>query len=196
MGISLTKGGNVNLSKAEPGLTTVMIGLGWDARATDGEGFDLDSSLFLLAEVPGPKYKVRSDADFIYYNNLRSACGAVEHTGDNRTGAGDGDDEAIKVDLSKVPEDVAKLAVVVTIHDAETRRQNFGMVGSAFIRVVNQANDHEVVRYDLSEDASTETAMVFGELYRHSGEWKFRAVGQGYAGGLAASARDYGVNLG
>ncbi|MDR2261608.1 MAG: TerD family protein [Azoarcus sp.] len=191
MAISLQKGGNVSLSKTSPNLKNVLIGLGWDARATSGDDFDLDASVFML----GAGGKVRSDADFIFYNQLRSACGSVEHTGDNRTGAGDGDDEAIKVILDKIPADIARLVVAVTIHEAETRRQNFGMVSGAYIRLVNLDNDTEIVRFDLSEDASVETAMIFGEVYRHNGEWKFRAVGQGYAGGLHALAIAHGINV-
>lgn len=190
MGVSLSKGGNVSLSKAAPSMKNVLIGLGWEARATDGQDFDLDASAFLLTESG----KVRGDADFIFYNNLKSTDGSVEHTGDNRTGAGDGDDEALKINLEKVPAEVQKIAFTVTIHDADARKQNFGMVSGAFIRLVNNDNDIEVARYDLTEDASTETAMVFGELYRHSGEWKFRAVGQGYAGGLKAMCAQYGIN--
>jgi len=190
MSISIAKGGNVSLSKEAPGLTKILIGLGWDARATDGADFDLDASAFLLAESG----KVRSDADFIFYNQLKSADGSVEHTGDNLTGEGEGDDEAIKVDLSRVPEAIQKIAVAVTIHDAENRRQNFGMVQNAFIRVVNDSDNKEIARYDLSEDYSTETALIFGEVYRHGAEWKFRAVGQGFQGGLAPLARNYGVN--
>ncbi|MFD1951783.1 TerD family protein [Sphingomonas arantia] len=192
MSISLSKGGNVSLSKEEPGLTRILIGLGWDTRSTDGSAFDLDASAFLLSGTD----RVRSDADFIYYNNLRSADGAVEHTGDNRTGEGDGDDEALKVDLSRVPADVQKVAITVTIHEGETKRQNFGMVANAFIRIANDATGREITRFDLAEDASTETAMIFGEVYRHNSDWKFRAVGQGYAGGLAPLARNYGVSVG
>jgi len=190
--VSLSKGGNVSLSKSDPSLRRVLIGLGWDTRSTSGDDFDLDASLFML----GAGGKVRSDMDFIFYNNLRSADGSVEHTGDNRTGVGEGDDEAIKVSLEGVPLDVEKLAVTVTIHDADARRQNFGQVDNAFIRVVNDETGNEIVRYDLSEDASTETAMIFGEVYRHAGEWKFRAVGQGYTGGLGPLARSFGVNVG
>lgn len=190
MGVSLSKGGNVSLSKTDPGMKNVLIGLGWDVRATDGQDYDLDASVFLLAE----NGKVRNDLDFIFYNNLRSADGSVEHTGDNRTGEGDGDDESIKIKLDKIPADVAKLVFVVTIHDATVRRQNFGQVEGAFIRLVNDDTQIEVARYDLTEDASTETAMLFGELYRHNGEWKFRAVGQGYAGGLASVCAQYGIN--
>jgi len=192
MSVSLAKGGNVSLSKAEPNLSRILIGLGWDTRTTDGTDFDLDASAFLL----GAGDRVRGDADFIFYNNLRSRDGAVEHTGDNRTGEGDGDDEALTVDLARVPAAVHKIAVAVTIHEGEARRQSFGMVSNAFIRIVNDATGREIARYDLSEDASTETAMIFGEVYRHNGEWKFRAVGQGYKGGLAPLARNYGVNVG
>lgn len=190
MGVSLSKGGNVSLSKTDPDMKNVLIGLGWDVRATDGQDYDLDASVFLLAE----NGKVRNDLDFIFYNNLRSADGSVEHTGDNRTGEGDGDDESIKIKLDKIPADVAKLVFVVTIHDATVRRQNFGQIEGAFIRLVNDDTQIEVARYDLTEDASTETAMLFGELYRHNGEWKFRAVGQGYAGGLASVCAQYGIN--
>jgi len=192
MSVSLSKGGNVSLSKEEPGLTRILIGLGWDTRTTDGTDFDLDASAFLL----GASERVRGDDDFIFYNNLRSSDGSVEHTGDNRTGEGDGDDEALKVELGKVPAEIQKVAVTVTIHDGEARRQSFGMVSNAFIRVVNDVTGREIARYDLSEDASTETAMIFGEIYRHNGEWKFRAVGQGYKGGLAPLARNFGVNIG
>lgn len=192
MAISLSKGGNVSLSKEAPGLKKAVLGLGWDARATDGQDFDLDASVFLL----GSNGKVRNDQDFIFYNNPKSTDGSVEHMGDNRTGAGEGDDETIKVNLASVPPDVEKIAIAVTIHDAETRKQNFGMVSNAFIRLVNEEDGKEVVRYDLGEDFSTETAVIFGELYRHGSDWKFRAVGQGYAGGLGPLARNYGVNIG
>ncbi|WP_412528903.1 TerD family protein [Burkholderia lata] len=191
MALTLQKGGNLSLSKTDPSLTRILVGLGWDPRATDGAEFDLDASAFLL----GVNGKVRGEADFIFYNQLRSQDGSVEHTGDNRTGAGDGDDEVIKVDLSRVPADIDKIAFTVTIHDAEARKQNFGQVSNSFIRVVNEISGAEVVRYDLAEDASTETAMIFAELYRSSGEWKFRAVGQGYAGGLRALANGYGMNF-
>ncbi|MEJ2415906.1 MAG: TerD family protein [Exilibacterium sp.] len=192
MSVSLTKGGNVNLSKEAPGLSAVFLGMGWDVRATDGKDFDLDASAFMCTEAG----KVRSDADFIFYNNLKSADGSVEHTGDNRTGAGEGDDEVVKVDLSKVPADIHKIAFTVTIHEAEKNGQSFGQVSNAFIRVVNQSDGKELARYDLTEDGSTETALIFGELYRHSGEWKFRAVGQGFAGGLGPLAGHFGVNAG
>ncbi len=191
MAISLSKGGNVSLTKSAPGLTNIVIGLGWDARATDGAGFDLDASAFLLAAAG----KVRSDSDFIFFNQATSADGSVKHLGDNTTGEGDGDDEQLTVDLAKVPADVDKIAIAVTIHEAEARNQNFGMVSQAFVRVVNAADNSEIVRYDLSEDFSVETALVFGEVYRNSGEWKFKAVGQGFQGGLGAMAKNYGVNV-
>jgi tellurium resistance protein TerD len=191
MAISLTKGGNVSLSKTDPSLKNVIVGLGWDARPTAGADFDLDASAFMVKEDG----KVRSDSDFIFYNQTKSACGSVEHTGDNRTGAGDGDDEAVIVLLDKVPMDIQRIVFCVTIHDAEMRKQNFGQVSHAFVRIVNKDSNNEVARYDLSEDASIETAMVFGEIYRHGGEWKFKAVGQGYAGGLAALAKQYGINV-
>ena len=191
MGVSLSKGGNVSLTMTVPGLKKILIGLGWDAMATEGAGFDLDASLFML-KADG---KVRSDSDFIFYNNLKSADGSVEHAGDNITGTGEGDDEALKVDLERVPSDVIRLSVGVTIHEADVRKQNFGMVSSAFIRIVNQDNNQEIARYDLSEDASTETAMLFGEVYRLSGEWKFKALGQGFSGGLGPMAKNFGVNI-
>jgi tellurium resistance protein TerD len=190
MAISLQKGGNVNLSKEAPGLSKVIIGLGWDPRATDGKEFDLDGSAFLL-KADG---KVRGDSDFIFYNNLKSTDGSVTHTGDNRSGEGDGDDERVVVDLSQVPAEIDRLAVSVTIHEAEQRNQNFGMVSRAYIRCLNADGEKEIARYDLSEDGSIETAMIFGELYRAGSEWKFRAVGQGYKGGLGPLARSYGVN--
>ncbi|MDE1461603.1 TerD family protein [Spartinivicinus poritis] len=192
MAVSLSKGGNVSLEKAAPGMTNTIIGLGWDARATDGSDFDLDASIFMVTDSG----KVRSDADFIFYNQLKSQCGSVEHMGDNRTGEGEGDDESVKVDLVKIPAEIQKIVIGVTIHDAESRNQNFGQVSNAFIRIVNEANNEEVVRYDLSEDYSVETAMLFGELYRHGGEWKFKAVGQGFSGGLKSMATQYGVNVG
>ncbi|ELA09498.1 tellurium resistance protein [Moraxella macacae 0408225] len=192
MAISLNKGGNLSLTKTDPNLNKLLIGLGWDERATSGSDFDLDASVFLLGE----NGRVRGDHDFIFYNQLRSNNGAVEHTGDNRTGQGDGDDESIKVNLPLVPADVSKIIVTVTIHDAQARNQNFGQVANAFIRVVNEETGVEVVRFDLAEDYSIETAMVFGEVYRHNGEWKFRAVGQGYSGGLLAMCNQYGVNIG
>lgn len=191
MAVSLSKGGNVSLSKEAPGLKAVMIGLGWDARATDGSDFDLDASAFLLKEDG----KVRGDGDFIFYNNLKSNDGSVEHMGDNLTGTGEGDDEVVKVNLEGIPQDVSRISFTVTIHEADARRQNFGMVSNAFIRVVNQADNKEIARFDLSEDMSTETAMIFGDLYRHNNEWKFKAVGQGFAGGLGPLAKNFGVNV-
>ncbi|MBC7858901.1 MAG: TerD family protein [Burkholderiaceae bacterium] len=190
MAISLQKGGNVNLSKEAPNLKKVLIGLGWDPRATDGAAFDLDGSVFLL-KADG---KVRSDADFIFYNNLKSTDGSVTHTGDNTSGAGEGDDERILVDLEKVPAEIERITVGVTIHEADARKQNFGMVGKAFIRCMNADGEKEIARYDLSEDSSTETAMIFGEVYRAGGEWKFKAIGQGFAGGLGPLARSFGIN--
>lgn len=192
MAITLNKGGNVSLSKTDPSLKKILIGLGWNARATDGSAFDLDASAFLLAE----NGKVRGDHDFIFYNQLKSSCGSVEHTGDNRTGAGDGDDESLKIELDKVPAAVQKISICVTIHDADLRKQSFGQVNDAFVRIVNQDSNAELVRFDLSEDYSSETAMIFGEVYRHNGEWKFKAVGQGYAGGLAAMCGQFGINVG
>jgi tellurium resistance protein TerD len=191
MAISLTKGGNVNLSKEAPGIAKTTIGLGWNPRATDGQAFDLDAIAFLVGE----NGKVRMDTDFIFFNNLKSADGSVAHNGDNRTGEGDGDDETLSVDLSKVPADVAKVVFCVTIYDGTTRNQNFGQVSNAYIRVINDAGGSEIARYDLSEDSSTETAMIFGELYKNGSEWKFRAIGQGFAGGLGPLAASFGVAI-
>jgi tellurium resistance protein TerD len=191
MAISLSKGGNVNLSKEAPGLNKIVVGLGWDARATDGAAFDLDASAFLV-KLDG---KVRSDNDFCFYNNKVVADGAVQHAGDNTTGAGEGDDETVKVELSKIPADLDKVVFAVTIHEADTRKQNFGQVNHAYIRVVNEEGGQEIARYDLSEDASIETAMIFGEIYRVGADWKFKAVGQGFAGGLGPLAASFGVNV-
>lgn len=191
MAISLSKGGNVNLSKEAPGLNKIIVGLGWDARATDGAAFDLDASAFLV-KLDG---KVRSDNDFCFYNNKVVADGAVQHMGDNLTGAGEGDDETVKVTLSSVPADLDKIVFAVTIHDAEARRQSFGQVSHAYIRIVNEEGGAEIARYDLSEDASTETAMIFGEIYRVGADWKFKAVGQGFAGGLGPLATSFGVSV-
>ena len=191
MAVSLSKGGNVSLSKEAPGLSNIVVGLGWDSRATDGAAFDLDASAFLVKEDG----KVRQDNDFVFYNNPKSSDGSIEHTGDNTTGEGEGDDEQIKANLNAIPAEITKVAFSVTIHDAEARNQNFGMIQSAFIRVVNAADNKEIVRYDLSEDFSTETALIFGEIYRNGSEWKFKAVGQGFAGGLGPLARNYGVNI-
>ena len=191
MAISLQKGGNVNLSKEAPGITKMIIGLGWDTRATDGTAFDLDGAIFLLNAAG----KVRSDADFVFYNNLKSTDGSIVHSGDNTTGAGEGDDETVTIELANVPADVDKVAICVTIHDAETRKQNFGQVSKAFVRCVNANGNTEIARYDLSEDGSTEAAMVFGEVYRAGAEWKFRAIGQGFKGGLGPLAKNFGVNV-
>lgn len=191
MGVSLTKGGNVSLTKAAPGLTAVTVGLGWDIRSTTGTDFDLDASA-IACDAAG---KVLSDGHFVFFNNLKSPDGSIEHTGDNLTGEGEGDDEAIKVNLAAVPAEIDKIVFPVSIYEGQARAQSFGQVRNAFIRVVNQADNSELARYDLSEDASTETAMIFGELYRSSGEWKFRAVGQGYASGLNGIAKDFGVGV-
>lgn len=192
MSITLAKGGNVSLSKEAPNLTKALVGLGWDARTTSGLDFDLDASALLL----GSSGKVLSDAHFVFYNNLKSPDGTVEHTGDNRTGEGEGDDESLLLDLSRMSPDVDKIVFPVSIHDAEARHQSFGQVRNAFIRIVNSDDGQEIARYDLTEDASTETAMIFGEVYRYNGEWKFRAVGQGYVSGLLGIVRDFGVNVG
>jgi tellurium resistance protein TerD len=192
MAVSLQKGGNVSLSKEAPGLTEVIVGLGWDARVTDGAKFDLDASIFIVGETG----KVLDDNSFIFYNNKTSADGSVEHMGDNQTGAGDGDDEQATVKLTGLAAAVKKLVFAVTIHDAEARKQSFGQVANAYIRVVNKADGKELARYDLSEDASTETAMIFGELYRAGEEFKFKAIGQGFAGGLKPLAEAHGVSIG
>ncbi|MEW2352842.1 TerD family protein [Spirillospora sp. NPDC029432] len=191
MGVSLSKGGNVSLTKQAPGLTAVTVGLGWDLRTTTGADFDLDASALVL-DASG---KILSDQHFVFFNNLRTPDGGVEHTGDNKTGVGEGDDEQIRVNFGTMPDTAERVAFAVSIYEADTRGQNFGQVRNAFIRVVNDGDRSEMARYDLSEDASTETAMVFGELYRNGAEWKFRAVGQGYASGLAGIATDFGVNL-
>ncbi|MDR1315161.1 MAG: TerD family protein [Deltaproteobacteria bacterium] len=192
MSVSLVKGGNISLDGAVADLKAILIGLGWDERGTTGDDFDLDASAFLL-RADG---KVRGDADLVFYNNLTSQDGSVEHSGDNLTGGGDDDDaEAIKVDLASVSPEIQRIAVTVTIHDAERRRQNFGQVANAYIRIVNQADNAEIVRFDLSEDMSTETAMIFGEVYRRGGQWKFKAVGQGFSGGLAALCANFGIDV-
>jgi tellurium resistance protein TerD len=189
MSISLTKGGNISLTKTAPGLTAVTVGLGWDARTTDGQAFDLDASA-IVASADG---KVVSPQHFVFYNNLAAPDGSVQHTGDNLTGEGEGDDEQIKVNLAALPADAARVVFPVSIYNADAAGQTFGQVRNAFIRVVNQADNAELARYDLSEDASTEKAMIFGELYRNNEEWKFRAVGQGYSAGLAGIAHDFGL---
>ena len=190
MAVSLTKGGNVSLSKEAPGLKKIVLGLGWDPRKTDGKEFDLDAMVFLTADTG----KVRSDADFVFFNNKSSADGSVVHAGDNRSGAGDGDDETIAIDLEKVPADVAKIVATVVIYEGKERSQNFGMVDKAYIRVLNGEGGAEIARFDLSEDAGTVTAMIFGEIYRNGAEWKFKAIGQGYDGGFQALVQSYGVN--
>jgi tellurium resistance protein TerD len=192
MSVSLSKGGNVSLSKEAPGLTAVSVGLGWDARTTTGADFDLDASALML----GTSGKIMSDQHFIFFNNLTSPDGSVQHTGDNLTGEGEGDDEVINVNLANVPQDCDKVVFTVSIYDADSRSQSFGQVRNVYIRVVNQADSREITRYDLTEEASSETAMIFGELYRSSNEWKFRAVGQGYSSGLRGIAQDFGVNVG
>ena len=192
MSISLIKGQKVDLTKDNPNLSRILVGLGWDVNKYDGGAdFDLDASAFLL----GSNGKVQSDLDFIFYNNLRHSSGAVIHTGDNLTGEGEGDDEVIKVDLSKVPENIHKIAFTVTIYDADLRRQNFGQVSNAYIHIIDQTNNQELLRYDLGEDFSTETALVVGELYRHGSEWKFNATGSGYKGGLHSLCLDFGVDV-
>lgn len=189
--LTLSKGNNLSLTKADPGLTKAVVGLGWDPRTTSGEAFDLDASALLI----GHNGKVRSNDDFIFYNQLEAKDGSVKHLGDNRTGEGDGDDEQILIDLTTVSADIDKVIIVVSIDQADARRQNFGQVRDAYCRVVNQDTEQEVVRYDLSEDAASETTMVFAEIYRNGAEWKFRAVGQGYASGLHGIATDYGIVL-
>ena len=193
MPVNLTKGQKVDLTKGRPSLKKLMVGLGWDVNRYDGgSDFDLDAAAFLL----GADGRVLSDAEFVFYGNLKHASEAVLHMGDNLTGEGDGDDEQIMVDLSKVPANVEKIAFTVTIYEAEQRRQNFGQVSNSFIRIVDEVSNEELIHYDLGEDFSIETAVVVGELYRHNGEWKFNAIGSGFQGGLAALCRNYGVNVG
>lgn len=192
MALTLEKGQNVSLNKVDPGLNHILVGLGWDARSTDGQAFDLDASIFMV----GDNDKVVSNSHFIFYNQSTSPCSSVIYSGDNLTGDGDGDDETLTVQLSKIDPKVKSLIVTVTIHQAEERKQNFGQVRNAFVRLVNQDTGKEAVRFDLSEDYSIETAMIFGELYRHNNEWKFRAIGQGLSGGLLSLCKQYGVNIG
>lgn len=193
MAISLSKGQKVDLTKTNPGLTKVVVGLGWDTNKYDGGfDFDLDASVFLLGE----NGKVTSESDFVFYNNQRGANGAVVHTGDNRTGVGDGDDEEIKINLKDIPANIQRVAFTITIHEAEQRNQNFGQVSNAYARIFNEETSEELIRYDLGEDFSVETALVVGELYRHNDEWKFSAIGSGYQGGLAALATDFGLQIG
>lgn len=192
MAVNLTKGQKVDLTKGNPGLSRIIVGLGWDINKYDGGGdFDLDTAAFLL----GANGKVASDADFVFYGNLKHSSGGVEHMGDNLTGEGDGDDEQIKVNLSSVPAEIAKIGFTVTIYEAEERRQNFGQVSNAYIRIVDETSNTELIRYDLGEDFSVETAVVVGELYRNGGEWKFNAIGSGFRGGLKALCQNYGVNV-
>lgn len=192
MSINLSKGQKIDLTKSNPGLKKVIVGLGWDTNKYDGGAdFDLDASVFMV----GSNGKVNNDEDFIFYNNLEHASKSVIHTGDNRTGEGDGDDESIIIDFAKVPSTIEKIAITVTIHDAVNRSQNFGQVSNAFVRVVNEESNVEVLRYDLTEDFSIETALVFCELYRHGGEWKFSAIGSGFQGGLAALCQNYGLQV-
>ncbi len=192
MPISLKKGQKVSLTKDNPGLKKVVVGLGWDINQFDtGGDFDLDAAAFLLTDTG----KISRSEDFVFYGNLSHPSGGVQHMGDNLTGAGDGDDEQIKVELAKVPDNITKIAFTVTIYEAEARRQNFGQVNNAFIRIYNEETGEEMLRYDLGEDFSIETAAVFGELYKSSGEWKFNAIGSGYQGGLAALCANFGVEV-
>ncbi len=192
MPVSLRKGQKVSLTKGNPGLSKVVVGLGWDVNQFDtGGDFDLDTSAFLLTESG----RVSQQSDFVFFGNLTHPSGSVTHLGDNLTGVGDGDDEQIKIDLSKVPENIIKIAFTVTIYDAELRRQNFGQINNAFIRIYNEITGEEILRYDLGEDFSIETAAVFGELYKHGNEWKFNAIGSGYQGGLAALCTSYGIDI-
>ncbi len=192
MPVSLSKGQKISLTKSNPGLKKVIVGLGWDTNAFDtGAAFDLDSSAFLLTDAG----KVSKPEDFVFYGNLNHPSGAVSHCGDNLTGAGEGDDEQIRIDLSKVPAEITKIDFTVTIHEAEARRQNFGQVNNSFIRIYNEETGEEILRYDLGEDFSIETAAVFGELYKHGNEWKFNAIGSGYQGGLAALCASFGVDV-
>ena len=191
MTINLSKGQKIDLTKSNPSLKRAVIGLGWDTNKYSGGGdFDLDASAFLV----GSNGKTNNDLDFIFYNNLEHSTGAVIHTGDNRTGEGDGDDEKLIVEFAKIPSDIDKIAITVTIYDAIARAQNFGQISNAFVRVVNEETNEEILRYDLSEDFSVETALVFCEIYRHNGEWKFSAIGSGFQGGLAALCKNYGLD--
>lgn len=193
MAISLKKGQKIDLTKGNPGLTNILVGLGWDVNKYDGGAdFDLDASVFLV-DANG---RATSDSDFVFYNNPNHPSGSVQYMGDNKTGEGDGDDEQIKIDLSKVPANIERIAFTVTIYDYETRKQNFGQVNNAFIRVVDESKNEELIRYDLSEDFSIETALVIAELYRNNGEWKFQAIGSGFQGGLSALCANYGLNAG
>lgn len=189
--VNLSKGQKVDLTKTNPGLTKIMVGLGWDVNKYDGGGeFDLDAAAFLL----GANGKASSENDMIFYNNKKDAAGSVEHMGDNKTGAGEGDDEVINIDLTKIPANVDKIDFTVTIFEADTRNQNFGQVNNSYIRILNQATGEELLHFDLGEDFSIETAVVVAELYRHGSEWKFNAIGQGFSGGLAALCRNFGLD--
>lgn len=193
MAISLSKGQKVDLTKSNPGLSKVVVGLGWDVNKYDGgNDFDLDSSVFLL----GDNGKVASESDFVFYNNASGGNGSVVHTGDNRTGEGAGDDEQVNIDLSNVPANIQRITFTITIHEGEARNQNFGQVSNSYVRIVSEDSGEELIRYDLGEDFSIETAIVVGELYRHNNEWKFSAIGSGYQGGLAALANDFGLQVG
>jgi tellurium resistance protein TerD len=191
MTISLVKGQKLSLSKEAPGIKLLRIGLGWDARSTDGAPFDLDSSAILVAATG----KVRSDEDFVFYGQLSDVAGSVVHQGDNLTGDGDGDDEQIVIDLTKVPADIERIVITASIYEGTERNQTFGQVRNAYVRVVNEDDGAEVTRYDLSEDYDRETALVFAEVYRNNADWKVNAVGQGYADGLGGIARDFGVKI-
>ena len=192
MAITLSKGQKVSLTKGNPGLKHIVVGLGWDTNKYDGGfDFDLDSAAFLLGE----NGKVNADTDFVFYNNLKHSSGAVEHLGDNLTGEGDGDDEQVKVDLSLVPQNISKIAFTVTIHEALERRQNFGQVSNSYVRVIDEDTNQELLNYELGEDFSIETAIVVCEIYRHNGEWKFNALGSGFEGGLEALCKNFGVNV-
>ena len=192
MPINLTKGQKVDLTKGNAGLDSILVGLGWDTNKYDGgHEFDLDVSVFMT----GDNGKVENETNFVFYNNPQDGAGSVIYSGDNRTGEGEGDDESVKVTLSKVPANVQKISFTVTIHEADARGQNFGQVSNAYIRIVDTAKNEELLRYDLGEDYSIETAIVVAELYRHNGEWKFAAVGSGFQGGLAALCRNFGLNV-
>lgn len=192
MAINLSKGQKVDLTKGNPGLKSIMVGLGWDVNAFDsGADFDLDAAAFML----GANGKCPTEKEFIFYGNLVHGSEAVQHMGDNLTGEGEGDDEQIKVDLTKIPANVERIAFTVTIYDADVRRQNFGQVSNAYIRIMDDATGTELIRYDLGEDFSIETAVVVGELYRNNGEWKFNAIGSGFQGGLAALCGHYGIEV-
>lgn len=192
MPINLAKGQKVDLTKGNPGLKKIMVGLGWDVNAFDsGADFDLDAAAFMT----GDNGKCPTEKEFVFYGNLEHPSGSVKHMGDNLTGAGEGDDEQIEVNLDQIPANVQKVAFTVTIYDAEVRRQNFGQVSNAFIRIVDESTGQELIRYDLGEDFSIETAVVVGELYRNNGEWKFNAIGSGFQGGLAALCAHYGIEV-